>query len=178
MRAEIASLKRRDPGRIEQHLLEAFGAAALEPRGDLDRPFEPDELRSFSAHPLVHPANHTRDHAILVNLDAAAVEAQVRGAQEDLEELCGPTAPAIAYPNGDHSPLVVETLRRAGMKLGFTVERGKIYPPFGGAALDRMRIGRFSLWGGEDIDSQCTRLRSDFSWRGMTAPRSGKDRKR
>ncbi len=73
-------LKSRRTDRIEAELTEHFGPTAFEPRGDVDRPFTPDELRTFARDPHVYIGNHTADHAILTNYSPEEVRTQLIGA--------------------------------------------------------------------------------------------------
>ena len=60
-------LKAMPTEKIEAELAARFGQRAFDPRGDLDRPFTPGELRGFARHPTVRIGNHTANHAILTN---------------------------------------------------------------------------------------------------------------
>jgi peptidoglycan/xylan/chitin deacetylase (PgdA/CDA1 family) len=67
---------------------------------------------------------HTRTHPLLDRLPAERLDAEIDGARQDLERELGRVDPAIAYPNGNHSPAVLAAVERAGLRLGFTTERG------------------------------------------------------
>jgi peptidoglycan/xylan/chitin deacetylase (PgdA/CDA1 family) len=67
---------------------------------------------------------HTRTHPLLDRLPAARLDDEIDGARQDLERELGRVEPAIAYPNGNHSPAVLAAVERAGLRLGFTTERG------------------------------------------------------
>jgi len=62
-RREIERVKQWTSREIESWLLGRFGDRALEPCGDLDRPFTVQELQAFAANPWVHLGNHTVDRA-------------------------------------------------------------------------------------------------------------------
>ncbi len=160
-RAHIEAVKRWTAEEIEAWLLGKFGERVLEPRGDLDRPFTPGELRQFAASPWVHLGNHTRNHAILTRYEAQAMASQVAGCQQALAEMAGYKPIAIAYPNGNVSPGVVQGCADAGLRLGFTVvpERARL-PLAGGPA--RMAIGRFLFHGGRDLRRQCRSYATRF----------------
>jgi peptidoglycan/xylan/chitin deacetylase (PgdA/CDA1 family) len=68
---------------VERDLKKKYGAHALRPMTDMDRPFTPSELRAFSNHPLVSLGNHTKDHAILPNYSEAEIRRQICDAQID-----------------------------------------------------------------------------------------------
>jgi peptidoglycan/xylan/chitin deacetylase (PgdA/CDA1 family) len=67
---------------------------------------------------------HTRTHPLLDQLSPDRLDDEIAGARDDIERHLGRSATTIAYPNGNHSPAVVEAASRAGMRLGFTTRRG------------------------------------------------------
>jgi peptidoglycan/xylan/chitin deacetylase (PgdA/CDA1 family) len=156
-------------------LLREFGIDSLKPRGDIDRPMTVGELRELARHPLVHIGNHTRDHAILENYDSTGAKSQIAGAQEDLKEWTGDAPLMIAYPNGNCSAKVIDASRCAGLRLGISIEpRKNLLSATGGVDDDiAMRLGRFTPWGGIDIESQCRVFRSDFSLENWLRARTG-----
>jgi peptidoglycan/xylan/chitin deacetylase (PgdA/CDA1 family) len=153
-RREIERVKQRPTEAIEAELLRRFGERVLQPRGDLDRPFTPGELRQFAASPWVHLGNHTRNHAILTRCAPQDIGPHIADCQRDLAEWTGRRPIAIAYPNGNHSPAVVRAAGEAGLRLGFTVVPKPALLPLAAAA-ERMSIGRFLLHGQRDVRRQC-----------------------
>jgi len=147
---------------IEAGLIAKFGPSALKPRGDIDRPFTPAELRQFAASPYVHLGNHTADHAILTNYTAEQVRDQLRGAQESLREMAGVNPVAIAYPNGAHNDQIVQACKEIGLKIGFTVRPQKSPLPLDPNSSDLLHIGRFCPNGAAHILTQCRTYRSDL----------------
>jgi peptidoglycan/xylan/chitin deacetylase (PgdA/CDA1 family) len=166
---EALALKSLRTDRIEKRLAAQFGPRAFEPRGDIDRPFSPAELRDFAKSPWVHLGNHTDDHAILTNYDADAVREQVEAAQQWLRDLTGVAPVSIAYPNGAHDPQVERICAESGLRLGFTIRPAKTPLPLdarrGGG--DLLRIGRFVPHSDTPIPAQCRTYRSDFLVYGM-----------
>jgi len=69
-------------------------------------------------------ASHTRNHAILSQIDEAAIEREVRSSVDDLHRAVGPTLPVFAYPSGGHSAAAAGILTRLGFAAAFTTERG------------------------------------------------------
>jgi peptidoglycan/xylan/chitin deacetylase (PgdA/CDA1 family) len=159
--AEIRRVKSWSSQRIEDWLRQRYGQSALTPRGDLDRPFRPDELRDFSREKWVHIGNHTRAHAILTDCTPTEMARQIAGCQADLKEITGRAPIAIAYPNGGYSRTVVNASRAAGLSVGLTVR-----PCVNRLALDdeksRMTLGRFLVSGCEDFQIQCRKMNSGF----------------
>jgi glycosyltransferase involved in cell wall biosynthesis/peptidoglycan/xylan/chitin deacetylase (PgdA/CDA1 family) len=146
---------------IDRYLIREFGAAALDPTCDADRPFNSDELAEFGRHPLVHLGNHTRDHTILTNLSAHEAHQQIAFGQEDLREMCGIEPPLIAYPNGSHSTAVRQAAAAAGLVLGVTVEKRKNYLPLGRDGRQPLSLGRFPLYRGRPLVQQLEIYRGD-----------------
>ncbi|MBI5079615.1 polysaccharide deacetylase family protein [Candidatus Wolfebacteria bacterium] len=160
--AERQQLKQKQYSEIHEYITGVFGAAAWKPIGDIDRPFNPQELRAFSEDPFVHIGNHTRDHAILTNYDYGEMVEQLRGAQEDLIGMVGYAPKIVAYPNGRYSDKAVFAAKEAGLELGMTVDQHKNY--FSGKKRNNNKVflfGRFILWGNRDIFKQCFHFRYD-----------------
>ena len=158
---ERRALKRLRTEDIEAHLVKEFGPAWLAPRGDVDRPFTPAELRDFSRHRLVRLGNHTANHAILTNYPEQEARRQVAAAQEWLANEIGVTPAAIAYPNGGSNDAVVRFCQQLGLKLGFTVRPRKSPLPLDARADGLLRLGRFTPHADSPVDAQCRAYRSD-----------------
>jgi peptidoglycan/xylan/chitin deacetylase (PgdA/CDA1 family) len=147
---------------IEEHLKSRFGPDVLRPRGDIDRPFSPEELREFASSKFVHLGNHTADHAILTNYSPDEVRQQVLTAQTELEEMTGVQANSIAYPNGANNPQIVAACGEMGLKIGFTVRPEKISLPLDARPETMLRLGRFCPHGENPMLTQCRTYRSDL----------------
>lgn len=158
---EQNELKTKTAEAIEEYLQRTFGEQALEPQGDIDRPFTPRELREFSKESNVFLGNHTSDHAILTNYDPDAIKSQIRAAQDTLRSITGMTPLAISYPNGNYSDRIIKISREAGIELGITIGCRKNYLPFTDKNVDRMRLNRFDITGSDNILAQCELFRSD-----------------
>ncbi len=140
---EQVTLKRRTHAEIEDYLVDAFGAAALDPVGDEDRPMTVSELRSFAESPWVRIGNHTMDHAILTNYEAGGVREQILGAQDMLASTTGELPVMISYPNGNYSDEVVRVTKECGLQLGVTVDGHRSGPDASSDDAERYRLGRF-----------------------------------
>jgi peptidoglycan/xylan/chitin deacetylase (PgdA/CDA1 family) len=68
--------------------------------------------------------SHTVTHALLPQLDDAALEAETRGARETLRRWLGCDVPGFCYPNGDHDERVAAAVARAGHRYACTTEDG------------------------------------------------------
>ena len=159
---ETLGLKGMRTDEIEAMLVRRFGDRTLAPRGDIDRPFTPAELREFASCPYVHLGNHTADHAILTNYSPEQVRTQVAEAQNALEEMTGVTPTAIAYTTGAHDPRIVEICAEEGLKLGVTVRPHKTALPIKAGWEGMLRIGRFCPNGDVPMVTQCRTYRSDL----------------
>lgn len=69
-------------------------------------------------------ASHSRTHPLLTRTTASQLSDELEGSMSDLEREIGEALPALAYPNGSHSPQVLAAARRAKLLIGFTVVRG------------------------------------------------------
>ena len=159
---DIGGVKTLTTREIEERLAAEFGRQAFTPRGDVDRPFAPDELRDFARSPYVRLGNHTAEHAILTNYAPAEVRRQVQDAQAALREMTGITADSIAYPNGAHDAEVVRACVDLGLKVGFTTRPEKTTLPLDADTVDLMRLGRFAPHGEDAMLTQCQTYRSDL----------------
>lgn len=159
---EGTALKARRTDEIEAELTARFGPGAFTPRGDIDRPFTPGELREFARSPHVHLGNHTASHAILTNYTPEQVRAQVLGAQEAIRALTGVSPSVIAYPNGAHTEAIVRTCGEVGLKVGFTIRPAKSPVPLAAGSPSLLQLGRFAPLGGGPIEPQCRTYRSDL----------------
>ncbi len=159
---EQISMKAMTTEQIEARLTDLFGADAFRPRGDIDRPFTPAELREFASSKYVHLGNHTANHAILTNYTREQVRDQITRAQDSLRLMTGVNPCAIAYPNGAHSSTIIETCSDVGLKVGFTVRPEKSTLPMSAQPLGLFRLGRFAPHGDGSIVSQCRTYRSDL----------------
>jgi peptidoglycan/xylan/chitin deacetylase (PgdA/CDA1 family) len=163
IRKTILGLKRLKSAEIEKLIRAQFGAAALQPAGELDRPFTPAELRDFAAHPLISLGNHTRDHAILTNCSVPEAREQIAGAQADIREMTGKTPEMIAYPNGDVSARVVRAAAASGLRLGIGIHPGRNRASLRPGSRAAMNIKRFLVWGDRGTEEQCRTSRSAIS---------------
>jgi peptidoglycan/xylan/chitin deacetylase (PgdA/CDA1 family) len=147
--------------RIEEELIRQHGASAFVPRGDVDRPFTPSELRDFSARPWVQLGNHTSNHGILTNYPLSEALGQIVAAQEAIESMTGKRAISLAYPNGNHSPDIERLCEKAGIQCAFTVAPSKTALPITPSTPNLMQIGRFMPDSQASLERQFRTFRSD-----------------
>lgn len=163
IRREIGLLKRQVPEEIETWLQQTFGADALHPVSDTDRPFTAAELRVFAADPLVTLGNHSARHADFTRLDSESVASEIREAQAYLADLAGSPPMILAYPNGAYDERSIAAARATGLRLGVTVGRQKTQLPLTGTA--SMTIARAFVPCGDELLPACRRSRSDVQVR-------------
>jgi peptidoglycan/xylan/chitin deacetylase (PgdA/CDA1 family) len=163
IRCAITTYKRLKVSEIETRIQSLFGAAALQPTCDLDRPLTPAELRDFAGHRLISVGNHTRDHAILTNYSATEAREQITVAQADIREITGKTPEMIAYPNGNVSAQVVQAAASCGLRLGIGIRPGRNRALLAPGSSAAMNMKRFLVWGDRGIEEQCRTSRSAVS---------------
>jgi peptidoglycan/xylan/chitin deacetylase (PgdA/CDA1 family) len=159
----VERLKRLKAAEAEREVQMQFGADALRPVNDVDRPFTPSELRDFASHPLITLGNHTADHAILTNYSPTEAHGQIQTAQNDIRSLTGKLPEIIAYPNGNETPAIVEAARSAGIRFGLGVAPGRNRIPLEPGSRAAMTLKRFTLTGDCPIEAQCRVSQSLFS---------------
>jgi peptidoglycan/xylan/chitin deacetylase (PgdA/CDA1 family) len=158
---EGLALKSFKTERIEELLTERFGEDAFLPRCDIDRPFNEHELQAFAQSHYVHLGNHTAHHAILTNYSPEEIGAQLKSAQDEIEQISGKRPVAIAYPNGGHDERIIRACKDVGLKIGFTIRPQKTRLPVAADSPDLMQLGRFCPHGEAPIETQCRTYRSD-----------------
>jgi peptidoglycan/xylan/chitin deacetylase (PgdA/CDA1 family) len=161
---EIRRRYRVTTDQIESELKRELGVDDFRPVGDVDRVFTPSELRSLAEHPNVFIGNHCWTHAFLpaYSLDAARVE--IMRAQQALRQITGKPLLAVCYPYGAWNPGVLKICNEAGFKMGFSTVARKESLSVLAHAQRRMLMGRFGLWGNQEIEPQCEFMRSDLMW--------------
>jgi len=70
--------------------------------------------------------SHSLSHRILPRLEPDAIERELIDSRRLLETRLGKPVMAIAYPNGDTSPLVESLAEKSGYQLGFTTRKGYV----------------------------------------------------
>lgn len=96
------------------------------------------ELRTqgFSFH------SHTRNHADLPTLDDNALQDQLAGSREDLQDLLGEAVDYLAYPYGRYDDRELQAAQAAGYRAAFSVQ-----PGFNRRDIERFRLRRLDVFG-------------------------------
>ena len=159
---DLMRMKRSATETIEAELADRYGKAAMRPKGDLDRPFNPGELAAFAREELVVLGNHTANHAILTNYSDAEAKVQIRKCQDALEGIAGYRPSSIAYPNGNFSKRIVDIALQEGLATGFTLayHRNNHAQRLG---RNRMALGRFLPHAKTPMETQCRIFRSGLA---------------
>jgi peptidoglycan/xylan/chitin deacetylase (PgdA/CDA1 family) len=100
-----------------------------------------DEIRDMQQRGVSFHS-HTRSHASLPTLDAAALADQLAGSRAQLARLVGHDVPYIAYPFGHVDERVASATRAAGYRAAFSTQSG-----FNRRDVDRFRIRRLDVYG-------------------------------
>lgn len=147
--------------KILERLQSEFGKTVLEPGSDIDRPFTPDELRVFAAKKYVHIGNHTSHHYILDTYDRETQWVQMQRCQQDLQKILQVEPKTISYPNGNYTAMTLQLAGELGFDYGITVDKHKNYLPL--HEEDKLKLGRFVLWGSMPLKMQFDIFRSDMT---------------
>lgn len=90
--------------------------------------------------------SHSLSHALLPQLDDAALEREVVESRRLIESRLGTAVAGLAYPNGDHDGRVVQAARRAGYQYACTTAPGLNVPE-----CDRFGLLRIDIAGGRVV---------------------------
>jgi len=161
IRHEGSQLKAKKNQEIEQYLMTRFGEKAFHPISDIDRPFTPMELKTFSREKYVCIGNHTSDHTILTNYNTDEIKSQMRDAQDYIHDITGISPIIISFPDGKYSDEVMNASKEIGFQLGVTGDFKKNYLPINGDKNNYMRLGRFDMGRSNEIFQLYALFRSD-----------------
>ena len=160
---EAEALKRKTNSELEAILVREFGSGVLTPASDVDRPMTAEEVRTLASHPLITVGNHTSEHGVLTNYSLPEARRIIEKGESDLRRILGRPCRTFAYPNGDYSEEIFETLERLGYAAAISCDFRRNSTASALAEASRYRIGRFYLSGGWDLEAQCQMLRAFFS---------------
>ena len=94
----------------------------------MDRKLRGGEVNALAADELFTIGGHGDTHRILTHLTDDELENDVGTCLSDLLMETGKSVTLFSYPDGKHSPLVVEALQRHGVTHAFTTEPGTWAP--------------------------------------------------
>jgi peptidoglycan/xylan/chitin deacetylase (PgdA/CDA1 family) len=90
---------------------------------EIDRTVTWEQLREMDA-AGVTIGSHTYSHPILTIASTPEVRLELTNSHDDLERRLHRSCRLLAYPNGNHSPLVRRLAEEAGFQFAFTTARG------------------------------------------------------
>jgi len=84
--------------------------------------------------------SHTVSHAMLTDLDDAALKSELEGSRDAVSGWIGSSVPGFCYPDGDHDERVVDAVKRTGYAYACTTRQG-----VHASGSDRFRIRRVDV---------------------------------
>lgn len=138
----LPKLSRADVGRVSAYLECNVGNGFVPVPETLTWPMLSDlRRRGFTI------GSHTRTHVSLPMEPASIAEEELRGSKQVLEERLGEPIHHFAYPGGQFTPAVVETLAKVGYRYAYTA------CPHNDPRHPELTIERLLLWEGSSIDA-------------------------
>ena len=135
---------------------------------DHDAPQRPmlsgTQLREMAAAGMEIGA-HTRTHVRLTELDQSAMDEEVRGSRQDLEEMLRQPVTSFAYPYGRFNDDSIEAVRRAGFRVACTTRTGWL-----GSEPDPLRVRRVAVFADDDLSTFARKIvfaDTNVSWSRM-----------
>lgn len=84
-----------------------------------------DNIRTMKKEGLIDFQSHTANHVNLLDImDKKALMDELKGSREKIEQETGKAADYIAYPTGSYNKKIVDYCKKAGYKMGFTIDIG------------------------------------------------------
>lgn len=85
-----------------------------------------DNANDMASKSRVSFGSHTCSHALLDQVETAEISHQLESSFHFLQEHVSGFYPALAFPNGNHTPGTVEAARHSGYRLAFTTRTGRV----------------------------------------------------
>ena len=140
--ALLPSLSQEDVIRVMTHLESAVGNGASEIPQTVTWPMVTDMRRAgFTI------GSHTKTHVSLPRETAEAVVEELSGSKRALEQQLGEPVAHFAYPGGQFTPRVVDSVADVGYRFGYTA------CPHGDPRHPTATMERLLLWEGSSIDA-------------------------
>jgi peptidoglycan/xylan/chitin deacetylase (PgdA/CDA1 family) len=105
-----------------------------------------DELRQVVREGVSLGA-HTRTHPLMSQVSEEEAKEEIAGSFNDLKREIGDVLPIFAYPSGGYTQAVTTILRREGVELAFTTDRGHNHLQ----ATDHLRLKRINVGPGTSL---------------------------
>ena len=100
-----------------------------------------EEMRSWIG-PDVSVGSHGLTHEPLTTCDDASLERELEQSRGTIQKQLGVPIEALAYPNGDHTPEVIEVAARCGYSLAFSTAPRHVRAGEGPLSVPRILVGR------------------------------------
>lgn len=97
------------------------------------------DVQEMAAHGIAF-GSHGAEHLLMTEVPAAEARADIRASKAMFDARINHPVPTFSYPNGYHTPEIVEAVRRCGYRLAFGTRRG-----FVSSADDRFTIARLNV---------------------------------
>ena len=107
------------------------------------QPLAPAQVGELSRSPWVTIGSHTHGHELLDQVPLRAAVASIETSVERLQAWTGRPVRHFAYPNGNHSPVIVEAVRRLGFASAVTTRPARASAKGDPLLLPRIGIGRY-----------------------------------
>lgn len=109
------------------------------------RPLDWRQARALAASPRIRLGSHSMSHPLVGRLDRAAMERELRGSRQALEDRLGVAVDVFSYPfgvrrYGAYSALSEAMVGESGYVASFTSEVGRVHPGRGPWRLPRLPL--------------------------------------
>lgn len=112
--------------------------------------------------------SHTRNHSILTNLPPSGVRPEIFDSKKEIEEQLGHPCALFAYPNGNYTRDVRDTVEQAGYRFAFTTKPGYWTKDEDPWLVPRINVWERSLAG---LDGKFSKMAFEYSvlWKAFRA---------
>ena len=109
------------------------------------RPMTPDELRTLLDAGRIEIGSHTLTHPVLTQWPETDQWAEIDGGRRACALLTGRMPTSFAYPYGDHDPVAVGLVRKAGFEVACTTVTAPVRADCDVLALPRLQVEDWSV---------------------------------
>ncbi len=107
------------------------------------RPLSVVELQAVARSRYVTLGSHSQDHQLLDTLPLDEAVASIRQSRESLRQWTGQCANHFAFPNGNHTPALVDAVMQLGFRSAATTVQRSLRRGESLYRIPRMSVGRF-----------------------------------
>ncbi len=107
------------------------------------RPLTVNELQTIARSPHVTVGAHSQDHQLLDTLPLDEAVTSIRQSRETLRRWTGQCVNHFAFPNGNHTPALVDAVMQLGFRSAATTVQRSLRRGDSVFQIPRMSIGRF-----------------------------------